>query len=77
MLVAAEIMEDYARQNDSESIGLFELFVNPKEKRMNFRLSNWVLALAEHFATMYGANQGELITRKVITSCMVNEQTLH
>ncbi|STX29535.1 Uncharacterised protein [Legionella beliardensis] len=75
--VAEQIMEEYASQNNSESLGLFELFVNPEEKRMNFRLSNWVITIAEHFKSVYGEAQGEFVTRKVITRCLVNGQTLH
>jgi hypothetical protein len=77
LFVAEQIMEEYANMHKSESLGLFELFVNQEEKRMNFRLSNWVLTLAEHFKSIYGASQGELITRKVISSCITNGQTLH
>lgn len=77
LFVAEQIMEDYANQHNSESLGLFELFVNQEEKRMNFRLSNWVLALAEQFKSMYGATKGDFVTRKVISCCLTNGQTLH
>lgn len=77
MFVAEQIMEEYARHQNSESLGIFELFVNQEEKRMNFRLSNWVLKLAEHFKSVYGDNQGEFVIRKVISRCLTNGQTLH
>ena len=77
MFVAEQIMEEYARQQDNGSLGIFELFVNQEEKRMNFRLSNWVLTLAEHFKSVYGENQGEFVVRKVISRCLTNGQTLH
>lgn len=77
MHIAQLIMEEYASQQNTESLGLFELVVDQEEKRMNFRLSNWVLALVRQFNAMYGANQGDHITRLVISRCMVQGQTLH
>ena len=77
MQIAQIIMEEYAIKQNSDALGLFELVVNQNEKRMNFRLSNWVLALAHQFNSMYGVNQGDEITRLVISNCMVQGQTLH
>ncbi len=77
MHIAQLIMEEYATKQDCDALGLFELVVNQNEKRMNFRLSKWVLALAQRFNTMYGTNQGDEITRLVISNCMVQGQTLH
>lgn len=77
MYIAQLIMEEFASKQNTESLGLFELVVNQDEKRMNFRLSSWVLALAQHFNTMYGANQGDYVTRQVISKCMTQGQTLH
>lgn len=75
--IARTIMEAYAVTNDSEVLGLFELVVDTAAKSMDFRLSEWVVALATKFHTMYGADQGELVTRLVITSCMTEGQILH
>ncbi len=77
MHVAQLIMEEYARDQESSSLGLFELVVNQEEKRMNFRLANWVLVLAEHFNSIYGVTQGDFITRQIITHCITQDHTLH
>ena len=77
MLIARLIMEDYASKKQIDVLGLFELVFNKSEKRMDFRLANWVCVLVKQFNTMYGANQGEYVTRQVITSCMTQGQTLH
>lgn len=77
MHVARLIMEEYAHQQNIEALGLFELVVSHEEKRMNFRLSTWVLALAQYFNETYGAEQGELITRLVISRCLVQNHTIH
>lgn len=75
--VAEQIIEQYARLHNTESLGLFELVVDREEKRMNFQLSHWVIALAEHFNSLYGAEKGDIVTRKVISSCLTNGQTIH
>lgn len=77
IITAQRLIEEYAYQNNAESLGLFEIVVNQQEKRMDFQLSSWVLMLAEHFKSVYGENLGEFITRQVISSCITEGQTLH
>lgn len=74
---ARSIMEEYANERESDSLGLFEIEVDQVEKRMNFCLSGWVVLLARHFATLYGASQGDFVTRQVISRCITQGQTLH
>lgn len=71
------IMEEYANDRDSNSLGLFEIEVDQMEKRMNFRLSGWVVILAKHFVTMYGIDKGDFITRSVISRCIIQDATIH
>lgn len=77
MHTAQQIMEDFANKSNRDSLGLFELVVDMEEKRMNFRLSNWVLTMAEHFKSLYGAVRGDFVTRQVISHCITNGETLH
>lgn len=74
---AQSIMEEYAQARNSDTLGLFEIVVNPLEKRMDYCLSGWVLLLAKHFTSVYGSHQGDFITRQVITRCITQNQTLH
>jgi len=74
---ARVIMEEYANERESDSLGLFEIVVDQAKKRMNYRLSGWVVLLAKHFASLYGANRGDFVTRQVITRCITQGQTLH
>lgn len=74
---ALVIMEEYANERESESLGLFEIVVDADKKRMDFCLSGWVVILARHFASLYGVNQGDVITRQVITCCLTQGETLH
>lgn len=75
--LAQVIMEEFATKEQTESLGLLELVVNETEKRMNFRISQWVLVIAERFNELYGPSHGEFVTRQVITRCMTSGQTLH
>lgn len=75
--VARIIMEEYANERESDSLGLFEIVVDPEEKKMNFCLSGWVILLAKHFNSLYGVTKGDTITRQVITCCITQGQTLH
>lgn len=74
---ARVIMEEYANERESNSLGLFEIVVDQAEKRMNYRLSGWVVILAKHFASVYGASQGDFVTRQVISDCITQGQTVH
>ena len=77
MQLAQSIMEQYAEDQDSHALGLFELVVNLQEKRMNFRLSAWVLALADKFHSMYGPDKGDFVIRQIVSRCLVQGHTLH
>lgn len=74
---ARVIMEEYAHEKESASLGLFEIVVDQIAKKMDFRLSGWVVILAKHFSSMYGASHGDYVTRQVISSCITQGQTLH
>ncbi len=77
MHIAHLIMEEYAQSENAESLGLFELVVDQEEKKMNFRLANWVVAIAQHFNSLYGTAQGEFVTRQVVRHCLTQGETLH
>ncbi len=74
---AQTIMEGYANETNSETLGMFELVVDQDKKRMDFRLSSWVIALASHFKAKYGEDQGDAITRLVLTHCITRNETIH
>ncbi len=77
MQTARLIIEQYANEQDSNHLGLMEIVVNEKKKRMDLRLSAWVMLLAKHFNAVYGASQGDFITRQIISRCITQEATLH
>ena len=71
------ILEQYAITHNISAIGLLEIFVDIQEKILDFCVSEWVFTLAKQFYTLYGAEQGDAITRKVITYCCINGNTVH
>ena len=77
MYIAKLILENYAQQQNTQSLGLFELYVDEKEKSLSFRLSSWVIVLSQKFTSMYGADKGDFVTRQVISRCITQGQTLH
>lgn len=78
MISANQIIEAHAAQDTAlTTLSLFELIVNKREKRLNFRLSNWVVSIADHFLSLYGAEQGNFVTRKVISHYLIQDHTLH
>jgi hypothetical protein len=77
MYIAQMIMEDYARQQNTEVLGLFELVVKPQEKKMDYRLANWVVEISERFRKLYGELQGEFVTRQIISGCITKGETVH
>lgn len=77
MDIAQRIMKDYASKQNTEALGLVELVVNRQEKRMDFQLSGWVLKLAQHFKSLYGPNQGDFVTRQIISHCIIKDECVH
>jgi hypothetical protein len=74
---ARYIMEEYAVERESDALGLFEIVVNQTQKKMDFCLSGWVILLAKHFVNAYGREQGDMITRQVISRCITQDATVH
>lgn len=76
MMIAEEIMSQFIN-DEMIGLNLFELVVDIKEKSMDFALSPWVTALASKYYKLYGEDEGEVITRRVIGLYMRQMETLH
>jgi hypothetical protein len=74
---ARAIMEQYANEKNSDTLGFFEIVVNEREKQMNFCLSGWIVVLARHFLAQYGAEKGDFVTRQVISRCITHDNIIH
>lgn len=77
MQIARAVIEEYVVENEIDSVGLFEMSVNLKDRSLDFRLSDWVVDLASHFKSLYGVEQGDLVTRYVLTKCLTMGHTIH
>ncbi|MCX7114857.1 MAG: hypothetical protein NTW08_02950 [Gammaproteobacteria bacterium] len=76
LLLAEEIMSQYKEMNQT-GLALFELVVDLSEKKMTYEVSPWVIELATQFKSLYGEEQGEHITRKIISDCIRDNHSVH
>ena len=77
MGLAKLIIDQYVEATGAEAVGLFEIVMNPSEKRMNYQLAAWVIVLAQQFSTLYGAEKGDFVTREVISRCLIGNEQVH
>ena len=77
MGLAKLIIDQYVEATGAEAVGLFEIVMNPSEKRMNYQLAAWVIVLAQQFSTLYGAEKGDFVTREVISRCLSGNEQVH
>lgn len=72
-----QLMEEFASQHQTTSLGLFEIITDHKDKQFEFRLSQWVTALASHFFQEYGTHQGTIVLRNIVSHCFIRDTTVH
>lgn len=77
LMTAEQVLSYFVDNEVAVKLNIFELVVDMQQKKMNFVLSPWVMALAAQYASIYGEEQGEVITRKVISFYMRESQVLH
>lgn len=75
--IAQEIMEQYAQENDTQTLSIFDWVFDPIKKRMDFHFSQWIAHLIIQFTTMYGLEQGDFVSRQIISKLIVQGETLH
>lgn len=56
---------------------LFEWHLDSNQKNFQMILSPWMQAMILHFMDLYGVEQGEHISRKLLTYCLTQGQVLH
>ena len=76
LATAAEIIQRYMQRNDGRPLGLFEIELKKGEKP-NVRLSYWIMELAECFYRQYGRQQGDFVTKMVVSKCLKQGETVH
>ena len=77
MKLARQMIEAYAQKQGQEMIGLFEFVLTPGRKSFDIQLSPWIIALTLQFQDIYGTEQGQWVSRKVLSLCIRQGHTLH
>lgn len=74
--IAEKVVHKYSEINEGAPLSFFEVRLNENEAP-DVRISDWLKELANEYRSLYGYEQGELITRLVINQYMLRGQTLH
>ena len=75
--VADKILEHHALTSDFKEFGIVELSLEERRDVPDFKISAWVLKLAAHFYSEYGKEEGDRITKMVITQYLTKGHTVH
>jgi len=76
MQLASDIIERHTLFNDGEPLGFLNVVMNGK-KHIDFKVSDWVIDVVDHFIHRYGAVRGHEIAQKVLTRYLLKNQTIH
>ena len=70
-----ETYQVFSGNKNSQS--LFEWRLTPNQKNFQITLSPWLQAMILHFMDLYGVEQGEFISRRLVSYCLTQGQTFH
>lgn len=69
-----EVINQY--RVDAKTLGIFEVVPSKSGKDSVF-LSEWVLVLIQHFRHLYGKEQGDFVMKQVVSTCLINGESVH
>lgn len=75
--VAKNIIEEYTRNQDSDVLGIFEVVVSQDKEVPDVHLAEWVVTLTDYFHEKYGYEQGDFVTKMVISNCITHGNIIH
>lgn len=75
--IAQNIIEEYTRNHDGDVLGIFEVVVSQDKEAPDVRLADWVVTLTDYFQDKYGIEQGDFVTKMVISRCITHGNTVH
>lgn len=75
--VAENIIEEYSRSHDIDLLGIFEVVVNQNKEAPDVHLAEWVVTLTSYFEDKYGFEQGNFVTKMVISRYIKGDNTVH
>jgi hypothetical protein len=73
---AEETISRYIELNEGEPIGLFEVVIKPNDS-VDICVADWVIELSDHFDQKYGKELGIFITKKIVSRCLAQGETMH
>ena len=74
---AGNIIENYVEMHQTPVLGLFNVTLNHRQKKLEVVLSEWVLAIAHRFHQLYEGPEAGEVTRSVISHYLRNGQVMH
>ena len=74
---AKNIIEDYVRINDGDTLGIFEVTVRDNKEVPDVHLAEWVINISDYFQDKYGPTQGDFVTKMVISRCLTQGNVVH
>lgn len=73
--IAQSVIEKHSVMNGGEPLGIVDVVVSDDE--IGYEVSNWIKELTDIFCQKYGRQQGEVITKLIVSRCMTRGHTIH
>lgn len=73
---AFAIIAKHVDFNDGEPLGLVRVDVDD-DTVINCEISDWVFELYDFFAAKYGREEGIVITQRIMSLCLMENETVH
>lgn len=74
---AKNIIEEYVRIHEGDTLGIFEVTVRENKEAPDVHLAEWVVNIADYFQEKYGPEQGDFVTKMVISRCLTQGNVIH
>lgn len=62
---------------EEKLLGIFDIGTDLMGNIHKVGLSEWVLVVIKHFRERYGKDKGDFVIKKVISSSIINNKTIH
>lgn len=75
--MAQSVLDKYIDMNGGEPLGIIEVVISVDDHRVEYQVATWVKELTAIFCEKYGRQQGEIITKKIVSRCLTIGHTIH
>jgi len=73
---AADIIRKHIALTGDQTLGIFEVNMDGEDDQ-DVKIADWILELAECFYQLYGREQGDFVTKMVVSQCITNGHSIH